>query len=115
MASVARLVTGARKMDWARPPDIGLAGRQAEGAGAIGPGTVQVVGAGLAVAADAHLVEVGERLVVLAHDRVHAGDAGLVGEGLDVGQPAPAVEQYLDRLAGAQVAAPAERRADQQV
>src|SRR3954469_9728573 len=52
MASVARLVTGARKMDWARPPDIGLAGRQAEGAGAIGPGTVQVVGAGLAVAAD---------------------------------------------------------------
>jgi hypothetical protein len=62
---------------------------------------VQVVRVGFAGVVDADLVEAGEGVVVACHGRVAVDDAGLVGDDLDGGGAAPAVQADLDRLSGA--------------
>jgi hypothetical protein len=76
---------------------------------------VQVLRVGVAVGVEPDLVEVREGLVVPRHHRVHADDIRLVFVDPDIGLPPPPLEADLHRLAGPQVAAPPERRPDQQV
>src|SRR5579859_5627348 len=112
-AALGKLAADRCERPWTSRRD-GLAQRQLERASARLPGRPQVFRIRRAVLVDADLVEVGEVLVVPAHDVVEGDDAGLVREHLDVRGPPLALVLHFQRLAGAQVLAPAERRADDQ-
>jgi hypothetical protein len=85
-----------------------------KGSGASGPGQAEVGRVRVTGEVQPDLVELGEVAVVASHDHVVLGNAGLVGEHPDIGLPALAFEADIYRLAGTQVAASGERRADEQ-
>src|SRR5450755_4943999 len=87
-------------------PALASARRQPEGPGARGPGQLEVGRVRVTVLIEADLVELGEVAVVARHDGVVLGNAGLVGEDLNVGRSPLAFEPDVHRLTGAEVAAP---------
>jgi hypothetical protein len=93
---------------------IGSARREADISGAGHPGQMKVGWAGVTGLVEADLVELGEAVVVARHDGVMLDNAGLIADDFNIGRSPPALEPDIDRLAGAKVASPRERRADQQ-
>src|SRR5664279_1043196 len=79
-----------------------------------GPGKVKVGRFRLAGLVHTDLVELRELAVVARHHSIVLDDAGLIGHDRNVGPSPLALQAYVHRLAGAQVASPPERRADQQ-